>query len=208
MATATKKKRTRTPIEQAARKRADTVRRAAKDVLSGKKKRKVVATAPVSSPAEPRDPLSVNHDGPVTLYPKKEPKEGTAPGMSALDLPVSYSGVSIGKQTARMGITVARDELNVIAASETLCNRRLNGRVLLGDDEGALFEKSLEVKGVFDVKGFRCTSDVIGAGLTFQLNDVDVATLAKFSKGSGRLVVDEVLPIPGDANHDDEFEEE
>lgn len=192
--------------------KSDPVRTAAKAAQSGKKPRREVASAPVNGKA--KDPLAVNtNDPPASIRPKKSKPAVAAGGVAELDIAVSYGGVSIGKQTARLGLTIERKSLNVVAADEAFCNRRLHGKVLLGDDDGTLFEKSLEVLGVFDVKGFRATSDAIGVGLTFQMNEIDIATLAKFSKGGGRLVVDKIAAIPHDApggdgdEEDDEFDE-
>lgn len=119
-----------------------------------------------------------------------------------LDAPVQFGGVSIGDNTARLGVRFARDVLNLDAADELLCNHRLTGSAILGRNGDAHNQQLLvddadhRVDGTFDVKGFRCTMDVIATGLTFSLADIDVAELAKLSKGEGRLLIESIGEIP------------
>lgn len=129
----------------------------------------------------------------------------------ALDIPVDFGTVSIGDSTSRIGVKVNRDNLNLDAANECFCGRRLTGVVIKGGaDESAgqmhLFDGQFPtVNGKFDVKGFRVTPDQIAISLTFSLNDIDVAELAQFSKGKGRLRVDDIGMIPED---DDAYAED
>jgi len=135
-------------------------------------------------------------------------KSKTTKPESVLDVPVDFGGVSIGESTARLGIKVSRDRLNLVAADEIFCGHRLTGRVLLGHidddaDQMAMFDDAdVEVNGSFDVKGLRVTADSIATGLTFSLSDIDVATLAQFSKGKGRVIVSHVAEIPHDKEDD------
>lgn len=121
-----------------------------------------------------------------------------------IDIVVSFGGVSIGEKTARLGVNCDREVLDIDRADEAFCDRRLSGSVVLGHTADApgqavLFDDTDHVvRGVFDVKGFRVSSAKIGTGLTFSLNDIDVAELAKFSSGTGRLLVDEIADIPED----------
>lgn len=122
--------------------------------------------------------------------------------MPALDIPVAFQSVSLGKSTARLGVKCYRENLTLEKAAEAFSNRRLVGKVILGHDgdapgQGSMWEDAEhQVKGVFDVKGFRTTDEVYSTGLSFSLQDIDVEELAKLSKGSGRLVVDEMTDIP------------
>ncbi len=123
-----------------------------------------------------------------------------------ITLPVEFGGVSIGKTTARLGLHVDRSALDLAAADTIFCGKRLTGRLILGNNgdapgQGHLINDLDEVlDGVFDCKriGANCTE--ITTGLTFALASIDIATLAKFSKGSGRLVVDEVEELPEDGD--------
>lgn len=137
---------------------------------------------------------------------KQKPKLQKVTGpIAVLDKPVSFGGVSIGKSTGRIGVSIDREWLELDQASDLFCNHRLNGKVVLGrvgDQSGQttlVDDLDHEVAGAFDVKGFRVTEDTLACGLTFSLADVDIAELAKFSKGVGRLVVYEIGEIPADA---------
>jgi len=132
-----------------------------------------------------------------------------------LDLPVEFGGVSFGDQTARLGVVVSRDRLNLDAADESLCNHRLNGRVAIGGFDDApgqgTFEFDSVVEGMFDVKTFGVSSKAISFGLTFGLNDIDRGDLAEFAKTKGRLQVELVSQIPDKAKSshaDDEDDDE
>lgn len=115
---------------------------------------------------------------------------------------VTFGGVSIGETTARLGITVDRGVLELSRADEFFCNRRLTGKVVLGSFDSSNGQRKLiddvdhQVAATFDVKGFRCSTESIAAGLTFSLKEIDIAELAKFSKGQGRLFIDDAAEIP------------
>jgi hypothetical protein len=131
---------------------------------------------------------------------------------SVLDIPCDFGGVSIGENTARLGVRITRDRLNINAADEIFCGHRLTGRVVLGhvddsDGQSTLWEDvDVSVGGTFDVKRISVSRDQVNTGLTFSLADIDVGDLAKFSKGKGRLVVTTVAELPED-EHDDDLDE-
>ena len=127
-----------------------------------------------------------------------------------LDIPVEFGGVSIGEATARLGIRANRSVLNINSADEVLCGHRLTGRVVLGgeDDEAGqgrlVDDMDHMVSAVFDCKRIGVNPTQISAGLTFNLADVDIKELARFSKGAGRLVVEAVSELPEDADDGDD----
>lgn len=128
---------------------------------------------------------------------------------AVLNVPVDFGGVSIGHATARLGVKISRDVLNIMAADEIFCGHRLTGKVILGNRDDAegqttFVETDYQVDAVFDVKRIGVNSDSISTGLTFSLNDIDVAELAQFSKGQGRLIVEHVSDLPDDDYDDDE----
>ncbi len=132
---------------------------------------------------------------------------------ACLDIPVEFGGVNIGDGTARLGIAIDRGVLNINAADEAFCGKRLSGRVVLGhSDESAgqtrFFEDDHQVEGVFDVKRIGVNLKQISAGLTFSLASVDVRELAKLSKGSGRLIVEQIEDLPDESEDDDEDEDQ
>jgi hypothetical protein len=146
----------------------------------------------------------------VVAVAKKKPKKKLEPvtgPLAVMDKPVDFGGVSIGKTTGRIGISVDRSYLGLDDAADMFCGRRLTGKVVLGRAGDAANQTTLvddldaEVGGAFDCKGFRVTEGSIAAGLTFALAEVDIAELAKFSKGF------ELGEIPADAP-DEDFEDE
>lgn len=120
-----------------------------------------------------------------------------------IDLPVSFGGVSIGESTARLAMKIDRQHLRITRADKLLCGRRLTGKVELGGNEDSpsqttMFEKEMSVDATFDIHRFGVTETHFTTGATFKLKEIAVGDLAKFSKGAGRLVVDEVIDIPAD----------
>lgn len=126
------------------------------------------------------------------------------------NLPVGYGSVNIGDKMCSIKATISRSNLKLSEADKSLCNRRLTGKIIAKPsgwkaEENPLpgMDHDLEMTGTFDVKGLRVTSDDIGIGLTFNIKDVDVSTLAQFAKRMGRLLIEEVSNIP--EGTDDEF---
>jgi hypothetical protein len=128
--------------------------------------------------------------------------------LAVLDVPVQFGGVSIGESTARLGVKINRDVLNIVAADEVFCGHRLSGRVLLGQHDDAAGQMKLiedvdvAVNATFDCKRLGVSAMEYGIGLTFSLSDIDISELARFSKGSGRLTVDTVAELPDDDDDD------
>ncbi len=123
------------------------------------------------------------------------------PPKTALNAPVAFGGVSIGEKTARIGIKINRKNLTLETADKAFSGRRLIGRIVLGhEDESAdqtqMFDSDYSVEGAFDVNQFSTNATYFGAGLTFNLAEIDIEDLAHMSKGAGRLIVDEVTDIP------------
>lgn len=128
---------------------------------------------------------------------------------SVLDIPVKFSGVSIGQATARIGIGFDRSACTLKKADDTFCGHRLTGRLVLGGKDESpgqktAFDKNHFLDGVFDVKRLGINATNISTGLTFSLSDIDIKQLGKFAKGTGRLLVNEVAEIPEDAPEHDE----
>jgi hypothetical protein len=136
-------------------------------------------------------------------------KKETPEAVAALDLPVSFSNVSIGDGTARVGIQIDRAKLTISKADQNLCGRRLTGKLIaggVGDAPGQTYlpgTKLPELVGIFDVKSFSVNKKRIGAGLTFILEGLDLGLIAKFAKRSGRLVVNGVEDIPANESEEE-----
>jgi hypothetical protein len=146
---------------------------------------------------------------------KKRTAEGNGKPAGKLTLPVGYGNVTIGTETARLGITISRSNLDAATADRNLCGRRLTGKIIAvpkghRGDERPLpgFDDTREIEGVFDVKSIGLTTKVIRAGLTFSLDKLDVPTLAAFAQRDGRIVITEITAIPDDDGRDDGDDEE
>lgn len=97
-------------------------------------------------------------------------------------------------------MSIEREAIGIVEADENFCGRRVTGRVVLGgknDSPGQakMFETDLQLAGTFDIHRFGVSADSFTTGITFSLKSIDVATLAKFSKGSGRIVFNSVAEI-------------
>lgn len=130
---------------------------------------------------------------------------------SLLDLVAQFGSVSFGKKTARIGVTVERDDLSLAKADDNLCDRRLsltihaNGN---GDQpgQGRLegMEDDLDITSVADVKGFNVHSTTISFGLTFNVNELKKLAASSgvqfndFAARAGRVMIAEVDEIPED----------
>lgn len=141
----------------------------------------------------------------------KERKSVETKVQNLVEIPVDFGNVSIGDETARLSIKINKNFLNIIAAEELLCGRRLTGSVQLGgiedmDGQQTLFEADVIVPGTFDVHRFGVSPKVYTTSLTFRLAEIEVGDIARFSKGRGRLIVQTNKPIPHDVvdEHDEE----
>ncbi len=141
----------------------------------------------------------------VAAKPKTEP----------LEIPCEFGGVSLGDSTCRLGIRITRDSLSLTKADQFLCGRRIGGTIILSgrkDSPGQkkMFDSSLSIRGVFDVKRIGVSPGEISCGLTFSKADVDVATLSNFAKGQGliRIANVEELPTGDEPSEDDDGDEE
>lgn len=122
---------------------------------------------------------------------------------SLLDLLVAFKGVSFGAKTARIGLSVDRNQLKLAAADKHLCDCRLTGTIIArppGDnaDQPRLpgMEEDIELTGVFDVKGFNVHADTIGFGLTIPLSGLDRDKFSNCAARNGRLMIVGVTEIP------------
>lgn len=126
-----------------------------------------------------------------------------------LDLPVKFRGVSFGTSTARIGVAISRDLMSLEKADESLCERRLIGRIVRGHAEDAPGQTTLVdcdhvVEGAFDVKQFAAKKKDFSAGLTFSVEEIDRGELAEFANASGRLMIDDILAEIPKAEKEDE----
>lgn len=134
------------------------------------------------------------------------------------DVPVAFGQVGLGKTLGRIGIKIDRQQLSLDDCDALLCGKRVTGTVHLGRKDDSPGQKSLiegrdiAVAASFDVNGFRVTPEMLGMSLSFNLESIELADVAKLSKGEGRFVAaasdeipeDERLNDTGDDDDDDQ----
>lgn len=148
---------------------------------------------------------------------KAKPKKKTAKkAVGKIKLPVTFGGVSFNKKTARIGITVSRDDLALGAADDNFCDRRLTVVINAsanGDqrDQARLpgMDEDLELSGSADAKAFGVHAETITFGLTFNLKALadestnnDVA-LNQFAGREGYLKINGSTEIPEEEKEDE-----
>lgn len=133
----------------------------------------------------------------------------TAEQIAVIDIPVDFQGVSLGQDTARLGVKINRDHMGLDKADDAFSGHRLAGKVILGDrydpDQTKFIEDvDVVIETAFDVKRFSVTDSYFSIGLTFSKRDIEVHDLAEFAKKSGRLVVFDIGAIPEDEDGSDD----
>lgn len=134
---------------------------------------------------------------------------------SIVDIPVDFGGISLGKDTARIGISFPMSVLSLEKAFETLCGHRLQCAITLdksNDQENGqkriVDDLDEQIDCLVDVKKIGVSPDTISAGLTLAIVDLDLPRFAKFRKSKGRLVVSSIQPLEPEElaadDHDDE----
>jgi hypothetical protein len=125
---------------------------------------------------------------------------------------VKFGNENYGDETARLGIKINRDNMNINAADEALCGKRLAGSIVVGaaDTQQArlLDDAQYKVNGVFDVKGYSVKVKHISTGLTFSLESIDREELSHFARQEGHLIVETVDELVMDEGGGEEDAEE
>lgn len=135
----------------------------------------------------------------------KKPKQTAAIFAAA----VEYGNVSVGDETARIGVKIARERCNLDTADECFCGRRLLGTIAVGDDDPDQMRFDFDdaeqtIDGTFDVAGYRVSPKHVTLGLTFALREIEVGDLAGFAKRAGFLRITEAVELPDAEDEDDE----
>lgn len=145
-----------------------------------------------------------------TTTSRKRPAKETAPTRATtspqagarIDVPVEFGGVSIGDGTARLGVRIMRDVLDLDMADDLFCGHRLTGTVAVGNGrdaagQGLLWDDLIyHLGGTFDVKRLGVSPKHFAIGLTFSLEDIQAENLTHFAKRTGRLAIQDSGPIP------------
>lgn len=132
------------------------------------------------------------------------------PKRQGLEIPVSFNGVSVGTDTARLGIKISRESLSLESAGEHLCGKQLTGKLIIMAPGDSTKQRKLvddlhdTIEGTFTVKGFSVSTDMFSTGLTFLHSGVDLSKLPHFVKKQGRLIINEVQAVEVDDDDDDD----
>lgn len=129
---------------------------------------------------------------------------------------VQFAGLSVGDQTANLGVKMAREAIEIDVADSLFCGRRLTVKIAVGTNGDAESQKRApadsleEIETTVDVKRYSVSMKSVTFGLTMALNEIDVGIVARrFAKRAGRLIVTSVDPIPADeADEDDEEDDD
>lgn len=124
-------------------------------------------------------------------------------------LNVKFGSSTVGKTVGRIGITVGRGDLELLAADELFTDTRLTGVIEITPKKGAKGQTTMlpdqypKLEGSFDVKGFRTNSESIGCGLTFNRKSIDTNALGEFAGQTGKLSIMEISEIPSEDDKPD-----
>lgn len=120
------------------------------------------------------------------------------------DCPVQFGGVSIGDETARIGVKINRSTMKIGLADKYFAGSRLAIDIERyseneGEGQKLLVDGARTTLGAtVDVKGFKSTRKAFGISSTFSLGSIDVRDLAKFSKAHGTLSISASEKLPDD----------
>ena len=84
----------------------------------------------------------------------------TKTAAASTDIAVAYGNVSIGDETARIGVNISRGQMSLAQMDKNFCGKRLTGTILArstGQAEQQSLpgvDSDLTITAVFDVKSF------------------------------------------------------
>lgn len=134
-------------------------------------------------------------------------------------LPVHFANVSVGDETAAVGIKVNHEDLGkdheaaVLRAYQLLCCRRLKCILVLGrrgdgETQGKLYETDVQITGTFDTNNLGVTPKVVGSRLSCNLEEVSASDLAKFAKRDGYCTITSLMEAIETDDEDESDDEE
>lgn len=123
-----------------------------------------------------------------------------------LKLPVHFGGVSIGEDTAAIGITITRDDIAVKSpdihpvarAYDLLCTRRLKVILTIGrydecETQSKLLETDIVITGTCDTNSLSVMSKQFSSRLTFALSEINASEIAMFAKRKGFMTITSLM---------------
>lgn len=128
-----------------------------------------------------------------------------------INLACNFSTVSIGSDTASIGVKIDRSQADLLTFDDLFCNRRLNGFLETGnrdDRQSSFVNNEWRVESSFDVKQYSTNGETISVRCTFARNEIDLDQLAEMSKRSGRLLVSSYDIIPEGEGYKDKSQDD
>ena len=129
-------------------------------------------------------------------------------------LAVKFGSVNFGKESARIGVHVSRDRLDLEGADRLLTGAQLDVKMTLCSD---LNNPTLpmntdlpELSTSATCKSIGVKADAIGFGLTMQIVGLDTQKLIDFRNRDGKLVLTrtgDAVDLPSDTEGEPEGEE-
>lgn len=127
------------------------------------------------------------------------------------ELEIEWGGLSIGDSTARLGLKIERNRINLDEADELFCGTRCAVQIenVLPDPKQAQLpgmegHQIVLVEALVDIKSFNVTPKLLSTGLTFNLETVHPELLAKFPKRRGRLFIKHQADLADEAGDEDD----
>lgn len=111
-----------------------------------------------------------------------------------VSMDVDFGTVSVGDQTASLGVTFEKSKLGLERADELLCGSRLAVTIIPGgkgtDPDQQQIPGSFEnIEAEIDSKNYSVKPDSISARLTFNRSSINLAVLTSLVKRSGKLKI-------------------
>lgn len=145
----------------------------------------------------------------LLAFATRELRERIAPAPEKSLPPRKYLGctfgnVSVGDQTASIPVKVDADRFRPEEAHEFLCGRRVEAVIVLEENSERDQERIEDygpprVATICDIKSYRGAVNDWGFKLTFQKQEIEVASLGQFAHRTGRLE----LQLLGDSDDED-----
>lgn len=127
------------------------------------------------------------------------------------EIRVEFGNVSIGDQTARLGVKIAREMLPLTEADRMFCGRRVWGLVALGQPDNpdqkvlpTMEDAQIVIEGAWETKQLGVNPNAYSFGLNFKLKEINVSELATFAKRAGTMTIVSVQDLDHEATVDDE----
>jgi len=125
-----------------------------------------------------------------------------------LSMDVDFGTVSVGDQTASLGMTFDKSKMGLEKADELLCGSRLAVKIIPGAKGTAPNQKQIpdafdKIEAEIDCKHYGVKPDAITARFAFNRSAIDLAILTSLVKRSGKVTLERI----GDAETAEEKRE-